>query len=243
MQLTDAEKKLQDIVLKARADRMTVEGKDGGRGVDLDGAYNIQAASQGDRVLKGYKLGLISTAKQQQMGINTPLYGRIYADMLRQNGIRLSDFIQPRLEPEIAVVLRDPVTEDSSAEAIVQAIGGYFLGVDILDSVWQDYKFTAPEVVADNTSGGGFLLAGRLSETMPTGTLRMYLNGELAAEGPINELGDPVQRLQWLARAVGGLQAGMIVFFGSPAAAVPTQTGTLEVVDSEGNTLVGSITG
>lgn len=243
MELTDAEKTLLDSILQARTARSTLAGRDEGRGADLQGAYRIQAASYPERALKGYKFGLISPAKQQQMGISTPLYGRIYADMLLRDTITLSDFIQPRVEPEVAVVLRDAITADSSAEEIGQAVGGYFLGVDVLDSVWQDYRFTAAEVVADNTSGGAFLLAGRMSTTMPGGTLRMYLNGELVAEGPVEALGDPAQRLQWLAQMVGGLQAGMVIFFGSPAAAVPAQAGTLEVMDSEGSVLVGSISG
>jgi 2-keto-4-pentenoate hydratase len=242
MELTGAEQQLQGIILQARTDKTTLEGKNGSREVDLDGAYRIQSASQRNRALKGYKFGLISPAKQQQMGVSTPVYGRIYADMLYQNTIPLNRFIQPRLEPEIAVVLRDPVAPVAHAGAVAQAIGGYFLGVDILDSVWQGYKFTAPEVVADNTSGGGFLLAGRLSTSMPGGTLRMYLNGELFTEGPIAELGNPVQRLQWLAGRVGGLDAGMIIFFGSPAASVPAQIGALEVVDSEGDTLTARLT-
>lgn len=242
MQLTAAEQELHDIILQARSDKTTLEGKNGSRAVDLDGAYRIQAASQQNRVLKGYKFGLISPAKQEQMGISTPLYGRIYADMLYQNTVSLSHFIQPRLEPEIAVVLRDPIAADTTPGSVAQAIGGYFLGVDILASVWQGYKFTAPEVVADNTSGGGFLLAGRLSTVMPAGTLRMYLNGQLVTEGHLAELGNPIQRLQWLAEKVGGLAAGMIIFFGSPAAAVPAQTGALEVIDSDGNSLIASIT-
>jgi 2-keto-4-pentenoate hydratase len=98
------------------------------------------------------------------MGINTPIFGRIYADMLYQNRVILADFVQPRIEPEIAVVLRDGISPDDSTEGL-SGSSGYFLGVDVLDSVWQDYKFTASEVVADNTSGGGFLLAGRMSRS------------------------------------------------------------------------------
>lgn len=242
MELTAAEHEFQEIILQARTNKATLAGKNGSRNVDLDGAYRIQATSQQNCVLKGYKFGLISPAKQQQMGISTPLYGRIYADMLYQNTIALSDFIQPRLEPEIAVVLRDVISPAAPPNTIAQAIGGYFLGVDILDSIWQGYQFTAPEVVADNTSGGGFLLAGRLATTPPTGALRMYLNNELVTEGNIAELGDLPQQLHWLAGKVGGLDAGMIIFFGSPAASIPARVGTLEVIDDEGHSLIARIT-
>ena len=241
MALTAAEQTLSDLIRQAHSSKEPVDGKNAERGVDLDGGYRIQVASQGGRALKGYKLGLISPAKQQQMGIDTPIYGRIYADMLLQNRVNLPDYVQARVEPEIALVLIADIAPDSSSENIAQAIGGYFVGVDVLDSVWRDYKFTAPEVVADNTSGGGFLLAGRMSDHIDSGILRMYLNGELQTEGNTDALGDPVERLLWLAQCVGKLSAGMIIFLGSPAAAVPARSGTLEVLSPNGHVLVAKI--
>jgi 2-oxo-3-hexenedioate decarboxylase len=239
--LTTDEQALYDLLQQARADKLPVAGKNARRGVDLAGAYRIQEASQGERILKGYKLGLISPAKQQQMGLDTPIYGRIYADMLHQNHISMSDFIQPRMEPEIAVVLRDAILPDASEDAVSEAIGGYFLGVDILDSIWSDYQFSAPEVIADNASGGGFLLAGAMSNAGEGGMLRLYLNGKMLAEGTIVSTGNPIERLQWLSGQVGGLSAGMIIFFGSPAAAIPVQPGTLEIVGAGNHRLIGKI--
>ena len=239
MQLSAQEQALRDEIEKARGRKTPLEGRKSG--VDLAGAYRIQAARRGERVLKGYKLGLVSPAKQQQMGIDTPIYGPVYADMLRQGVVRLSDYVQARVEPEMVVVLRDAVSPDASAGRISQAVGGYFLGVDILDSIWRDYKFSAPEVVADNTSGGGFLLSGRMSGHEGSGSLRLYLNGELQTEGNVEALGNPIQRLQWLTGCVGELPAGTIVFLGSPAAAVPARPGALEVAGPDGHTLVAKI--
>src|SRR5689334_19884820 len=139
---TTAEQALLELIHQARADKTPVAGKNMQRGVSLADAYRIQDVAQGERILKGYKLGLISPAKQQQMGLETPIYGRIYADMLAQNRISMGDFIQPRMEPEIAVVLRDAILPDSSSGVVSQAVGGYFLGVDILDSVWRDFQFS-----------------------------------------------------------------------------------------------------
>lgn len=242
MTLNNEEQALQSIIQDARSNMKTTVGKDDSRGVALDGAYRIAKANQGDRVLKGYKLGLISPAKQAQMGIDTPLYGPIYADTLYQNYVPLGDFIQPRFEPEVAVVLRDAIPADASSGLIEAAIGGYFLGVDILDSVWEGYKFTLPEVVADSASCGGFLRGQVMMDQMPSGVLQLYLNGELKTEGPVAALGNPVARLAWLADTLGGLDQGMIIFFGSPAAAIPAEAGTLEVVDSDGRIMVAKIT-
>jgi len=100
----------------------------------------------------------------------------------------------------------------------------------ILDSVWTDYRFSATEVVADNASGGGFLLGERLLEQIPDGDLSLYLNGELRTSGPIAALGNIEQQLCWLAQTVGELKAGQIVFLGSPAQAIPAVAGVVEVV-------------
>lgn len=238
MTLTVNQLSLKEAVQAARAEGNTITGKNTERGVDLPEAYQIQATTGSNRPLKGYKFGLISAAKQQQMGINTPLYGRIYADMLHQSPLALSNFIQPRLEPEIAIQLEHDIAPDALPGDTLRAIGGFVLGIDILDSVWTGYKFTASEVVADNTSGGGFVLGPTLFGTLPGGNLRLYLNGQLQTEGPVAALGDPVQKLQWLAGQVNGLKAGQVIFLGSPAASIPAASGTLELVDDAGHTLI-----
>ena len=68
--------------------------------------------------------------------------------------------------------------------------------------------------------------------------LRLYLNGELLTEGHSDALrqSDPTLAM---AGAAGRYDwhAGAIVFFGSPAAAVPLQAGTLEVTGRIGQLL------
>jgi 2-keto-4-pentenoate hydratase len=229
MNLTQAEESLLNRVREARTRRTTTTSQGEAVGVDLEGAYRIQATLGENRALKGYKFGLISPAKQAQMGISAPIYGRIYPQMLLESPVHLSQFIQPRLEPELAVVLRNALPAHVSAEAARLAIDGVFLGVDFLDSIWEGYRFNIAEVVADNTSGGGFLLGKqRLSEPF-TGQLSLYLNGELLTEGPVEDLGDMGERLSWLSENVGGLQAAYVIFLGSPAAALPARPGRLEL--------------
>lgn len=241
MTLTNEEQALRQAIQEARTTKRTLGGRDETRGIDLEGAYRIQVVSGKDRLLKGYKFGLISPAKQAQMGLSTPLYGRIYTEMLLTSPVYLQKFIQPKLEPEVALVLNQPVPAEANTDAARQAIGGFFLGVDILDSVWEGYRFSAPEVVADNTSGGGFLLGSRLIGQLPGGRLKLYLNGTLRTEGPIEALGNPAEQLVWLASTVGGLEAGQIIFLGSPAAATPAEAGILEIVDTNGNILIAKL--
>lgn len=227
-------RELEDEVRRCRSQGVTTTTRGDARGVSLEAAYTVQRELWGARPLKGYKLGLLSPAKQQQMGIDTPIYGRIDPPMLLESSVRLADFIQPRVEPELALVLAADVAAGASPAAARAAVGGFFLGVDVLDSVWVGYKFSAAEVVADNTSGGVFLLGGRLLDAPPEGELRLSLNGELVGAGPVSALGDPGERLSWLAAQVGGLLAGQTIFLGSPAAAQPAAPGLLEVAGPGG---------
>src|SRR5437588_12482966 len=100
MKLNQDEVSLLTRVQEARMSRKTVTSQAGAVAVDLEGAYRIQAALGEKRALKGYKFGLISPAKQVQMGINAPIYGHIYSDMLLESPLQLSRLIPPRLEPE-----------------------------------------------------------------------------------------------------------------------------------------------
>ena len=230
MKLSTEEHALFEALRQARTSKTPIPSRGEAWGIDLASAYHIQAAFGGDQALKGYKLGLLSPAKQIQMGLTTPIWGRVYSNMLSDGVVPLQRFIQPRLEPELAVVLAKVVTAKASLEAIWGAIDGFFLAVDILDSAWQNYRFTAEEVVADNSSGGGFVLGKRLRTDKPEGKLGLYLNSRLATEGSIETLGNPAERLRWLASEVGGLEIGQVVFFGSPAAAVPAEPGILEII-------------
>ena len=229
MNLNQAEKSLLTRVREARTSRKTTTSQTEAVGVDLEGAYRIQSTLGEHRELKGYKFGLISPAKQAQMGINAPIYGRVYAEMLLESPVHLSRFIQPRIEPELAVVLRDDLPTRVLPGAARLAVGRVFLGVDFLDSIWEGYRFSIAEVVADNASGGGFLLGKQQLREPLTGALRLYLNGELLTEGTMEALGDIGERLSWLSEKVGGLLTGQVIFLGSPAAALSARPGRLEL--------------
>ena len=67
----------------------------------------VQSKLDAGESLVGYKLGLTSRNKQQAMGVDAPLYGRVTSGMLTAYGepVRLDRFIHPRVECEIAFLL------------------------------------------------------------------------------------------------------------------------------------------
>jgi len=88
-------------------------------------AYQIQRGvvdariGRGARLLGG-KLGLTSRAKQIAMGVDEPLYGFVTSDMLADGSeLDLDALIHPRVEPEIAFVLAEPVQGPDATAADV----------------------------------------------------------------------------------------------------------------------------
>ena len=95
-----------------RADREPLT--DDWPGLDLATGYAVQdetlrrRLARGER-LAGLKLGLTSVAKQQRMGISTPLTAWLTDAMVLPAGAAVprDQLIHPRAEPEIVFVMRD----------------------------------------------------------------------------------------------------------------------------------------
>ena len=82
----------------------------------MDDAYAIQAGwvknkiAEGRKII-GWKIGLTSKAMQSALNITTPDSGVLFDDMLFADGaiIPQDRFIQPRVEAEIAFVMKAPL--------------------------------------------------------------------------------------------------------------------------------------
>jgi 2-oxo-3-hexenedioate decarboxylase len=228
--------------------------------LDLAGAYAVQRAVVDRRIraghrLVGYKLGLTSAAKQKQMKVDSPLFGRLTADMLVDVGqpLRCAGYAQPRLEPEIAFVIGRDLSGPSVGAAQVLAATAFVLpAIDVLDSRFAGYSFTLPDVVADDASGAGFVLAG--TGVDPAGLdLRLAgcvfeVNGRVQATAAgAAVLGHPAASVAWLVRELAGqgegLLAGQVVLAGSLTEAFAVSPGDVVVarIDRLGCVEVGCV--
>jgi len=81
--------------------------------LNMDDAYKVQSAlalkkqSEGRSII-GWKIGLTSKAMQQALNIDIPDSGILFDDMLFETGatVPAGRFIQPRMEAEIAFVMK-----------------------------------------------------------------------------------------------------------------------------------------
>ena len=241
MNLNQDENALLEHIREAREKGETTPPKAEELGVGIEGAYRVQAALGEGREVVGYKLGLIKPEGQAQMGVDSPIYGRIYEGMISESPVRLNSFLQPQFEPELAVVLGEDLPPGTSPGATHVAIGGIYLGIDFLSNVWEDGAPVVADVVANNVAGGGFLLGERLLREPLEGNLRLYHNGDLLTEGLVGDIGNKGERLVWLSESVGGLESGQVIFLGTPAAPQEALAGTIELHGPRSSVLVADL--
>ncbi|HEY8417856.1 MAG TPA: fumarylacetoacetate hydrolase family protein [Limnochordales bacterium] len=224
----------------------------------LETAYEVQVAmarereAQGDAII-GYKLGLLSPSKQQQMGVSEPILGHLHRSMAINPGepVVAGRFIQPRVEPELAVVFARDVGAGARREQVLAALDFALLVVDVLDSIYAGYKFTAGDVVADNASGGAVILGGRplpVDVLLSAGghRLRLTVDGQKWQEGALTELGDAAGWTAWAvdkAASFGrGVRRGDLLLLGAPCAAVALPAAGAVVAEGPlGTSLVAAV--
>jgi 2-oxo-3-hexenedioate decarboxylase len=189
----------------------------------VDDPYAAQRAlverrlARGERIA-GIKMGLTSKAKMEQMGVAEAIWGRLTDAMRIPDGgvLDLAPRIHPKVEPEVAFLVRD-----GRIAAIAPAI-------EVIDSRWRDFKFTLPEVIADNTSAAGFVTGPW--QPMPAGVdnlgVLLEVDGRVVEIGSTAAiLGDPRRAFAEAARLAGPLTDDWVVLAGAATAAVPVPAG------------------
>ena len=110
--MIDAADVAHELIAAEREHKAIGQISDAHPDFDLATAYQAQRLTvaakleAGERFV-GWKLGLTSRNKQQAMGVDAPLYGRVTSGMIETHGdpVRLDRFIHPRVESEIAFLL------------------------------------------------------------------------------------------------------------------------------------------
>ncbi|MEK5079076.1 fumarylacetoacetate hydrolase family protein [Solibacillus sp. FSL W7-1436] len=154
----------------------------------------------------GWKLGLTSKAKQQMMGVHEPSYGVLLKNMYLIEGGKhdLAPYIHPKLEPELAFVLKKPLKGSPTLEEVIDAIDFVLPAFEIIDSRFERFKFTLLDAIADNSSSSRYILGNRPikldADFIDALGVVYYKNGEIVASttsGAVMQ--NPLISIQWLA--------------------------------------------
>jgi 2-oxo-3-hexenedioate decarboxylase len=250
-----AQQMADDLLAAEQARKGIAQFSEAHPDIDVATAYQaqrafVQAKLDAGQQFVGYKLGLTSRNKQQAMGLDQPLYGRVTSGMLSPHGapVRLDRFIHPRVESEIAFLLARDLVGPATIVSVLAATEVVFGAVDVLDSRYESFQFTLSDVVADNASAGAFYLGpiartpGELGDLALLGC-NVKIGGEIAmtATGAA-VMGHPAASVAWLANQLAaegeGLEAGQLIFSGGVTAPVPVTAGGVVTFEFAG---LGSI--
>ena len=202
------------------------------------------------RRISGHKVGLTNPAVQEQLGMDEPIWGVLYADKCRTDGddIGGAGLIEPRVEVEVAVVLGADLDKGQHTVADVISATAYVLpALEIVDSrmAWDITNF---DMIADNAGSGLYVLGTRpvplAAVDLRRVEMQLTINGEPAATGNGAAcLGNPLNSVLWLADALcqhgTPLQAGETIMTGSLCGMLPIGPGNELQAEIEG---VGTVT-
>ncbi|QJY49683.1 2-keto-4-pentenoate hydratase [Pseudonocardia broussonetiae] len=235
---------LAALLHRARSGRTLLDGAREATGLSLDEAYAVQdrltALRLGEgRRRVGWKLGYTSAVMREQMGVDAPNHGPLLDDMVLDGtvaggGAEAAGHLHPRVEPEIGIVLaRDLAGTGLGIADVAAAVAEVRACLEVVDSIWLDYRFTAAQNTADGSSAAG-VVVGPVLDVDPaechgipvelTGDGTVLATATSAAAG-----GHPLLGVAWLAGELAargrGLRAGELVITGGLTAAVPLRAG------------------
>ena len=231
-------------------DPITVEHPD----LDIDDAYTVQQAwvdlqIAGGAKLVGRKIGLTSRAMQQQMKIDEPDFGALLDYMIMPSGVELrhADFVDPKLEVEVAFIIAQRLSGDSvTVEEVLAATDHVQPALELIDA--RSYRVhpvtkrarTIVDTIADNAADAGVILGG--NKVKPTEVDMRWIGAIFSCNGVVEEtglaagvLGHPANGIAWVARRIApyglAIEPGQIILAGSFTRAATTHPGDHFVAD------------
>ena len=207
----------------------------------------------GGRQVIGHKIGLTSRAMQQASQIDEPDYGTLLDNMLytcspdKVLDIAHTDFVVPRVEVELAFVLKKDLQGPNVTVAEVLAATEYVTpAIEIIDARIEQFDRDTKvmrkvfDTISDNAANAGIVVGAEkvdpLTTNLPWCGAILKLNGVVEETGlAAGVQGHPAVGIAWLANKLAPwgehLKAGQIVLAGSFTKPVPAKVG--DVFDAD----------
>ena len=224
----------------------------------LAAAYAVQNINTQRRLatgerLVGRKIGLTSLAVQQQLGVDSPDFGALFASMAVGHGeeIAASRLMQPKVEAEIALVLERDLNHSCHTVADIISATAYALpAIEVVGSRIANWDIRLADTVADNASSGLFVLGSRPVKLSKFDLINcgmvMERRGDQVSLGlGAACLGNPLNAAVWLAnmmaRVGSPLRAGDVLMTGALGPMVAVQPGDVFNAQIEGLGAVSAV--
>jgi 2-keto-4-pentenoate hydratase len=212
-------------------------------------AYELQSEvarlreQRGEKPI-GYKIGCVSRVIQEQLGIDQPIFGRIFDTGCFPSGVHLShsQYANLAVEGELAILLAQDmpvsITPDWDHWPVIESI---FPVIELHQYVLRNAGPSCPALVACNGMHAGFVLADEeTTRSAPTRRIRglsIRINDEeVGAVAEPWPLGSPRAALHWLAGRLSAfglrLMRGQVILTGSPMPLFPVSPNCRIVVEA-----------
>ena len=218
---------------------------------DVAGAYAVQEINTKywlgrGRKLVGRKIGLTAVAVQKQLGVDQPDFGLLFEDMLasEDRAIPFAELMQPKVEAEIAIVLKKNLTKvQHSVADIADATNYACAAIEIVGSRIANWDIKLADTVADNASSSHFVLGARqvrlADADLVNCAMSMVRRGETVSSGSGAAcMGNPLNAAVWLADTMvkygRPLQAGDVIMTGALGPMVAVAAGDVVEARIEG---------
>lgn len=211
-------------------------------GYAVSRAWVRQKIAAGRKVI-GHKIGLTSRAMQRSSNVSEPDFGTLLDDMLFENGadIPTSRFIEPRVEVELAFILRKPLEGPGcTIFDVLDATAWVVPALEIIDARIERIDLATGvtrkvfDTISDNAANAGIVTGG--NPVRPDAVDLRWVSALLHRNGVIEESGvaaavlnHPATGVAWLVNRLAPhgerLEAGQIVLGGSFTAPVFARPG------------------
>ena len=224
-----------------------------------DPAHSLAAAYQDALALRslrlargekarGFKLGFTNRSIWPIYDVYAPIWGTVYDSTLQccegEGRLSASGLCQPRIEPEIVFGMRHTPAPEATLEDLFDAIEWLAPGFELVQAHLPNWKFKAPDAVADGGLHGRLVVGQRLAvrsfaanaaeliQRLAASSVRLVCDGKVQLQGQGSlVLDSPLQALHHFVAALHAcpgapsLRPGDVVTTGTWTDALPVQAG------------------
>ena len=197
--------------------------------------------------VKGWKIAATNTEMQQDLRTDTPIYGRVYSQFIKQSPftINFDDLSSPIPEAEYQAFLgRDlpPRVEEYKISEIADAVSSLHPGLELAECRFMyDKNFPPLEAILSDGAGSGILIygppiVGWKNADITNNEVSLFCNGDLRRKGTaLTALEHPLIPLTWLANELSktgiGMKRGQIISTGTLTGMLIPKKGETYIAD------------
>ncbi|MFY9686400.1 MAG: hydratase [Pseudolabrys sp.] len=229
----------------------------------MDDADRATAFAHETRRAQGYKpvgrkIGFTNRRLWDEYGVRAPIWGYIYDRTLHDlaTPLPLAPYSAPKIEPEIMFGLAKAPSPGMDDAALLKCVNWVAHGYEMVQSIYPDWVFTAPDTVIADAMHAALLIGPRHEigakadewlRTLASFEVELYCDGKLMDKGhALNVLEGPLSTIRYqmdlLARDPHNqpLAAGEIVSTGTLTRALPVKPGETWTTALKGIALEGA---